>query len=101
MTRRTRSFARAASSICSGFAQVAAHRLLQVQVPAVAEHFADPLGVEGDRQQDLGRIDLDATRGQLGRRGERARPGQSAWRWARRCGSGSTSATTSTSGLSM
>ncbi|HTS99967.1 MAG TPA: hypothetical protein VMI33_25480 [Streptosporangiaceae bacterium] len=53
--------------------QVVAHRLLQVDVPAVAEHLGHALGVQHDRQQDLGRVHLDAAGRQLGGGRERAR----------------------------
>ena len=53
-----------------GFAQVTAHRLLQVQMPAVGQHLTDSFGVERDRKQDLGRIDCQAARREVSCCGE-------------------------------
>ena len=55
-----------------GVEQVAAHRLLQIDVPPVAEQFDHPVGMQRHRQQDLDRVNLDAARRQLGGRGEGA-----------------------------
>ena len=54
-------------------AQVIAHRLLHVDVPAVAEQLGHAVGVQRDRQQDLDRVDLEAAGRQLGGGRERAR----------------------------
>ena len=58
-----------------GFTEFAAHRLLQVEVPAVAEHLADALDMERNRQQDLDCIDRQTARGEFGCRGKCLRLG--------------------------
>src|SRR5260370_578394 len=47
--------------------EVSADRLLQVDMPAVAEHLDDTVSLQLDRQQRFDRVDLDATGRQLGR----------------------------------
>ena len=47
-------------------------------MPAVAEELDDPFDVQRDGEQRLDGVDLEPAGGQLGHRGERRAPGQSA-----------------------
>ena len=49
-----------------GACQVVTHRLLQVDMPAVAEKLDHPVGVKWRWQQGFDRIDLEATRREFG-----------------------------------
>ena len=52
--------------------EVVAHRLLQVDVPAVAEELDHAVDVQRDRQERLDRVDFESARCELGGRRERA-----------------------------